>query len=105
MGRYLTGGRLPWASLLVGLFLSFQHIRLTAIGLRHVQEAFGNFGVGSGPRHAFSLSRLFPKKFGFFHHHTPQCKCVGTYLRATQMLSPKGRTNIAPPMTGRSRMS
>ena len=44
-GRYLTGGCLLSASLFAGLFLGLQHIRLTAIGLRHIQEAFGNFDV------------------------------------------------------------
>jgi hypothetical protein len=33
------------AAFFAGLHLSLQHIRLTAIGLRHIQEAFGNFGV------------------------------------------------------------
>src|SRR6267142_6933675 len=48
-GRCLTGGCLLSASLFAGLFLSLQHIRLTAVGLRHIQEAFGNFGVCGGP--------------------------------------------------------
>jgi hypothetical protein len=48
-----------------GLFLGFQHVRLTAIGLRHIQEILRDFGVRGGPRQAFSLGRLLPEKFGF----------------------------------------
>ena len=61
------------APLFAGLFLSLQllslqHIRLTAIGRRHIQKTLGDFGVRGGPRHAFSLRRLLPEKFDFLHH-------------------------------------
>jgi NYN domain len=55
----------PFAGFFLGLFPclpSLHHVGLTAVGLRHTAEAFGNFGVWDGPRNAFSFKRLFPEK-------------------------------------------
>ena len=56
------------APLFAGLFPRLQHVRLTPIGLRHIQKTLGDFGVRGGPRHAVSLRRLLPEKFDFLDH-------------------------------------
>src|SRR5260370_33610160 len=54
--------------LFAGLFLSLQHICLTAIRSRHIQKTLRKFGVRGGFLHALGLSGLLSKKFGFLHH-------------------------------------
>jgi hypothetical protein len=76
-----------YGGLFLGLqLLGLQHVRLTAIGLRHIQKALGDFEIWDGLSHALSLVGLFPEEFGFFHHRTalkrsrwPRLPLAGVY--------------------------
>jgi hypothetical protein len=58
----------PLALFLASLFLGFQNLSLTAIGLRHIQISLRNFDIGRGSGHALSLIGLLTEELGFLHH-------------------------------------
>src|SRR5712664_4042888 len=66
-GRYLTGGCLLSASLFAGLFLSLQHIRLTAVGFAIFRKRSEISASESAPCHALSLVRMLPEKLRSLH--------------------------------------